>query len=56
VHPTSLKAAGATGDKLKELLQTLGYMCYAELDDCDRTFPLEELNTDIQRNVAIMMT
>ncbi|MCA6600008.1 MAG: FkbM family methyltransferase, partial [Pseudanabaena sp. M57BS1SP1A06MG] len=56
VHPTSLKAAGATGDKLKELLQTLGYTCYAELDDCDRTFPLEELNTDIQRNVAIMMT
>jgi len=56
VHPTSLKAAGATGDKLKELLQTLGYMCYAELDDCDRTFPLEELNTDIQRNVAIMIT
>ncbi len=56
VHPTSLKAAGATGDKLKELLQSLGYTRYAELDDCDRTFPLEELNTDIQRNVAMMMT
>jgi FkbM family methyltransferase len=56
VHPTSLKAAGATGDKLKELLQSLDYTRYAELDDCDRTFPLEELNTGIQRNVAMMMT
>lgn len=55
VHPTSLKAAGATGDRLKELLQELGYSRYAEIHDCDRTFALEELNTGIQRNVVMMM-
>lgn len=55
VHPTSLKAAGASGDKLKQLLQDLGYNRYAEINDSDRLFPLEDLNTNIQRNVVMMM-
>ncbi|PZO39578.1 MAG: hypothetical protein DCF19_13400 [Pseudanabaena frigida] len=55
VHPTSLKAAGATGDKLKQLLQELGYKRYAEIDDSDRSFPLEDLNTNTQRNVVMTM-
>ena len=54
VHPTSLKAAGASGEELKQLLQELGYLTYAEIDDCDRTFALKDLNTDIQRNVVMM--
>jgi FkbM family methyltransferase len=57
VHPTSLRAAGETGDRLKQLLQELGYNRYAEIDDCsDRTFALEDLNTNIQRNVLMMMS
>ncbi len=56
VHPTSLKAAGATGDRLKELLQELGYTNYAEIDHSDRHFPLESLNTNVQRNVVMTMT
>ncbi|MFN5399691.1 MAG: FkbM family methyltransferase [Pseudanabaena sp.] len=55
VHPTSLRAAGATGDQLKKLLQELGYKYYAEIADRDRTFALEDLNTNIQRNVVMMM-
>jgi FkbM family methyltransferase len=55
VHPTSLRAAGATGDQLKKLLQELGYQYYAEIADRDRTFALEDLNTNIQRNVVMMM-
>jgi len=54
VHPNSLKAAGATGDRLKQLLQDLGYKRYAEIKDCDRNFSLEDLDTSIQRNVVIM--
>jgi len=54
VHPTSLKAAGASGEELKQLLQELGYTSYAEINDCDRTFALKDLNTDIQRNVVMM--
>lgn len=56
IHPTSLKAAGATGEKLKQLLQELGYKSYAEINDRDRVFALENLNTDVQRNVVMMMT
>jgi FkbM family methyltransferase len=56
IHPTSLKAAGETGDRLKKLLQELGYNRYIEIDDReDRTFALEDLNTNIQRNVVMMM-
>jgi len=56
VHPTSLRAAGATGDQLKKLLQELGYKYYAEMEDRDdRTFALEDLNTNIQRNVVMTM-
>ncbi len=55
IHPTSLKAAGATGDKLKQLLQELGYTSYVEMNDCDRIFALQDLNTDIQRNVVMKM-
>lgn len=55
IHPTSLKAAGATGDKLKQLLQELGYTSYVEMNDCDRTFALQDLNTDVQRNVVMKM-
>ncbi|MEI6064579.1 MAG: hypothetical protein WCQ26_08310, partial [Pseudanabaena sp. ELA748] len=55
VHPTSLKAAGATGDQLKTLLQELGYNRYAEMHDRDRTFDLADLDTNIQRNVLMLM-
>jgi FkbM family methyltransferase len=55
VHPTSLKAAGSTGARLKELLQELGYTSYMEIDNSDRIFALEDLNTNIQRNVLMMM-
>jgi len=55
VHPTSLSAAGETGDRLKQLLQELGYTHYAEINDRDRTFALADLNTNIQRNVVMMM-
>jgi FkbM family methyltransferase len=56
VHPNSLKAAGATGDELKQLLQSLGYTHYVELDSEDkRTFCLEDLNTNLQRNVLMSM-
>jgi len=55
VHPTSLRAAGATGDQLKKLLQELGYKYYAEIADRDRIFALEDLNTNIQRNVVMLM-
>ncbi len=55
VHPTSLKAAGSTGARLKELLQELGYTNYMEIDDSDRIFALEDLNTNIQRNVVMLM-
>ncbi|MFN8906146.1 MAG: hypothetical protein ACK5X7_15380, partial [Pseudanabaena sp.] len=55
IHPTSLKAARATGDKLKQLLQELGYTSYVEMNDCDRTFALLDLNNDIKRNVVIKM-
>jgi FkbM family methyltransferase len=55
VHPNSLKASGATGDKLKELLQELGYNYYSEMDACDRFIPLTDLNTNIQRNVIMTM-
>jgi hypothetical protein len=50
-----LKAARATGDKLKQLLQELGYTSYVEMNDSDRTFALQDLNTDIQRNVVMKM-
>lgn len=53
VHPNSLKAAGATGDRLKQLLQDLGYKHYAEIKNCDRIFPIENLDTNTQRNVVI---
>jgi FkbM family methyltransferase len=53
VHPTSLKAAGATGDRLKQLLSELGYDHYAELHECDRFYPLVQLNTNQQRTVMI---
>lgn len=56
IHPTSLRAAGATGTKLKQLLQELGYTNYAEIADRDRTYPLQDLNTDIQRNVIMTMS
>lgn len=55
VHPTSLKAAGSTGTKLKDLLIELGYTNYSEINDSDRTFALADLNTDTQRNVVMMM-
>jgi FkbM family methyltransferase len=55
VHPTSLKAAGATGDQLKNLLQDLGYQRYAEIYDLGRTLPLADLDTNTQRNVVMMM-
>ena len=55
IHPTSLKAARATGDKLKQLLQELGYTSYVEMNDSDRTFALQDLNTDVQRNVVMKM-
>ena len=54
VHPQSLKAAGATGDRLKQLLTELGYDHYAELHEYDRLYPLEHLNTSKQRNVMIV--
>ncbi|OIP78437.1 MAG: hypothetical protein AUK48_01610 [Oscillatoriales cyanobacterium CG2_30_44_21] len=54
VHPNSLKAAGATGDRLKELLQDLGYKHYAEIKNCDRICPLDNLDTSVQRNVVII--
>ena len=55
IHPTSLKAAGETGDRLKQLLMELGYNRYVEIDDGDdRIFALEDLNTNIQRNVVMM--
>ncbi|PZU92862.1 MAG: hypothetical protein DCE90_17565 [Pseudanabaena sp.] len=54
VHPNSLKAAGATGDRLKQLLQDLGYKHYAEIKNCDRIFSLADLDTSVQRNVVIM--
>jgi hypothetical protein len=53
VHPNSLKAAGSTGDRLKQLLIELGYDHYAELHECDRLYPLTSLNTNQQRNVMI---
>lgn len=56
VHPNSLRAAGATGAELKQLLQSLGYTHYIELDSEDkRTFCLEDLNTNLQRNVLMSM-
>jgi len=55
VHPRSLKAAGATGAELKQLLQGLGYKRYAEINHSDRICDLEDLNTDIQRNIIVMM-
>ena len=54
VHPNSLKAAGATGDRLKQLLLELGYKHYAELHEWDLLYPLENLNTSQQRNVMIV--
>lgn len=53
VHPNSLKAAGATGDRLKQLLIELGYDHYAEMHECDLLHPLASLNTSQQRNVMI---
>lgn len=53
VHPHSLRAAGATGDRLKQLLIELGYNHYAELHQCDHLYPLTSLNTSQQRNVMI---
>lgn len=53
VHPKSLKAAGATGEELKQLLQELGYTSYFEINDGDRTFALKDLNTNTQRNVVM---
>lgn len=55
VHPRSLQAAGATGAELKQLLQGLGYKRYLEINNSDRTFDLEDLNTDIQRNIIVTM-
>jgi FkbM family methyltransferase len=56
IHPQSLKASGSTGDLLKHLLIKLGYTHYAEIESIDqlnRLFPLESLNTNKQRNVII---
>lgn len=56
IHPGTLKAAGTTGDKLKQVLQDLGYLSYAEMTCLDRKFPLHGLNTQTQRNVVMWMS
>jgi FkbM family methyltransferase len=53
IHPGTLKASKNTGEDLKRLLQDLGCDRYAEMDNLKNTFPLEHLNTQVQRNVVI---
>jgi hypothetical protein len=53
IHPGTLKAAKTTGEDLKVLLKELGYSHFAEMEDLKSSFPLEGLNTQIQRNVVI---
>ncbi len=55
IHPGTLAAAKTTGEELKQLLESLGYHRYAEMNDLAQTFPLEELSTEVQRNVVMMM-
>ncbi len=55
VHPGTLKASGITGEALKSLLHELGYRHYAEIDQPTKSFPIEELSTQIQRNVVMRM-
>ncbi|MEB3356503.1 MAG: FkbM family methyltransferase [Synechococcales bacterium] len=54
VHPGTLKAAGKTGADLKKALQDLGYGRYAEVNKPEVTFPMEDLNTQFQRNVIAL--
>lgn len=56
IHPGTLKAAGTTGEKLKQVLQDLGYLYYGEMTRLDRRLPLHSLNTQIQRNVVMWMS
>lgn len=56
VHPGTLKAAGKTGEDLKQVLQELGYKRYSELEKLEESFPIEALNTQLQRNVVAFTT
>jgi FkbM family methyltransferase len=53
IHPGTLKASKTTGEDLKLSLRDLGYRHYAEMDNLKVTFPLDVLNTQVQRNVVI---
>jgi FkbM family methyltransferase len=53
IHPGTLKAANTTGDNLKMLLHNLGYSHFAEMENLKTTFSLEDLNTEVQRNVVV---
>jgi len=56
IHPGSLKAAQATGEELKQVLQELGYNRYAEMHQLETTTAIADLDTSTQRNVVMFMT
>ncbi|MBO3460995.1 FkbM family methyltransferase [Aetokthonos hydrillicola Thurmond2011] len=53
IHPGTLEASGTKGEDLKSIMKELGYKQYAELDNLEETFPIEDLNTDIYRNLLV---
>ncbi len=55
IHPDTLKASKTKGEDLKNLMKELGYKQYAELNALEKTFPIEDLNTAIYRNIVAFM-
>lgn len=56
VNPRSLKAAGKTGRELKNFLQSLGYKKYSGMSNLKEVFPIEDLDTQTQKNIVALMS
>ncbi|MGB2924472.1 MAG: FkbM family methyltransferase [Limnothrix sp.] len=53
INPGTLKASGVGIEKLKGLLEALGYRFYTEVSNLDARFALESLKADSQRNIVV---
>lgn len=54
IHPDTLRASGHSGEELKQLLLELGYHQYIELNCIEKKYELEDLKTDVQRNIMVL--
>lgn len=53
IHPGTLMASQTREEDFRNLLMDLGYLYYSELNNAQQTHLLENMNTQIQRNIIL---